>query len=40
MSTEIKIVYDVLQNKLNAAYRYGLVYTKDKILTDYDFFQE
>ncbi|HIW32716.1 MAG TPA: DUF600 domain-containing protein [Candidatus Paenibacillus intestinavium] len=40
MPTEMKIVYDVKQNKLTAEYKYDLVYTNDLVKTAGDIAME
>lgn len=40
MPTEIKIIYDISRNKVNAAYRYDCVYTKTRNKTSQDVFEE
>lgn len=40
MPTEIKIIYDVAHNKVNAAYRYDCVYTKTRNKTSQDVVEE
>lgn len=33
ISTEIKLIYDVKKNSLNAAYQYDLIHSKDPVKT-------
>ncbi len=40
MPTQIKLTYDVLENKLNADYCYELVYSDDSSKTAYDVVEE
>lgn len=40
MPTEIKIIYDVTHNKVDAAYRYDCVYTKTRNKTSQDVVEE
>lgn len=40
MPVEIKLVYNVVENKLNADYKYDLVFSKDASKTAYDVLEE
>lgn len=40
MPTQIKLIYDVLENKLNVEYCYELVYSNDSSKTAYDIVDE
>lgn len=40
MPTQIKLIYDVVENKVQADYRYDLIFSNDKKKTSYDIFEE
>lgn len=40
MPTQIKLVYDIVENKLNADYSYDLIFSNDKSRTAYDVLEE
>lgn len=40
MPTQIKLIYDVSQNKVRADYRYDIVFSNDKKKTSYDVLEE
>lgn len=40
MSTQIKLIYDVAENKVQADYRYDIVFSNDKRKTSYDILEE
>lgn len=40
MSTQIKLIYDVAENKVQADYRYDIVFSNDKKKTSYDILEE
>lgn len=40
MPTQIKLVYDVTTNKLNADYRYEMIFSNDRNKTAYDVMEE
>lgn len=40
MPTQIKLIYDVSQNKVQADYRYDIVFSNDKKKTSYDVLEE
>ena len=40
MPTELKLIYDVKNNRLNANYRYDLIYTNDPVKTADDIAEE
>lgn len=40
MPTQIKLIYDVVENKVQADYRYDLILSNDKKKTPYDVFEE
>lgn len=40
MPTQIKLIYDVAENKVQADYRYDIVFSNDKRKTSYDILEE
>lgn len=40
MPTQIKLIYDVAENKVQADYRYDIVFSNDKKKTSYDILEE
>ena len=40
MPTQIKLIYDVISNRLNADYRYDIVFSNDQKKTAYDVLEE
>ncbi len=40
MPTQIKLVYDIVENKLNADYSYDLIFSNDISRTAYDVLEE
>lgn len=40
MPTQIKLIYDVSQNKVQADYRYDIVFSNDQKKTSYDVLEE
>lgn len=40
MPTQIKLVYDIVENKLNAGYSYDLIFSNDISRTAYDVLEE
>lgn len=40
MPTQIKLVYDITTNKLNADYRYEMIFSNDRNKTAYDVVEE
>ena len=40
MPTQIKLIYDVISNKLNADYSYDMIFSNDKNKTVYDVLEE
>lgn len=40
MPTQIKLIYDVTTNKLNADYRYEMIFSNDRNKTAYDVMEE